>query len=166
MAKSQIRMGETMAVLFFVFVLVAVGSIVYFKMQASSAGPNSIENMDRQSIIATSNALYLPELECTFFLSQFQTFERSRVETACFDRLKLERFPELVAGHPDYYNLLFRNSHIFYNITYPFEMGKTIYGKQMQDATFQKSTTIPINIYAPLNKEYYYALLTVDYYSK
>ncbi len=153
-------MGETIAVLFFLFVLVVVGMVFYFRVQMVNVQVRSAESRERASIRAVQNILYLPEIQC--LNSGASTTD---ITSLCFDENKLRAFSDVVSNNPAYYKDIFQNSYIRYKIIY-LDSGNEVVVLGKTQTNMQKiSTTVPVNIYDPIEEKYYYALLTVDYYT-
>ena len=63
--KAQIRMTETVAILFIFFVLVLFGIIFYYKFQQISLQDKQEELLAARAMDTTLRVLFLPELSCT-----------------------------------------------------------------------------------------------------
>ena len=65
MKKSQIQIGETIAVLFVFFLLVVIGFIFYVGVIKDSIVSEKDELSQLKSIEIAQKVLYLPELQCS-----------------------------------------------------------------------------------------------------
>jgi hypothetical protein len=161
--KAQIRMSETIAVLFIFFVLVVFGIIFYYKYSAVSFEHKQEELLGRKAIEVTSKALHLPELIC----SQGE----SEPEDDCIDLLKLDSTTQVFEDNfGDYYFDLFPFTTITLNQTYPSEKGWVLYDKPKANWTRLENTFFVVAIKDPIkNKrnegEYSFGYLTVGVYS-
>ena len=63
--KGQVKMGETIAILFIFFVLIIFGLVFYFQWQKSSFEGQKLEVFSDESISRSLVVSFLPELVCS-----------------------------------------------------------------------------------------------------
>ncbi len=133
MKKAQIRMTETIAVLFIFFILVVLGIVFYYRYQQVSLKEQQEELLAARAMDTTLRVLFLPELLCTK--------GNAEPEDNCFDVLKLKN----ADFSSSYYFNLFSYANITVYKIYPGEEEKAyyLYDKQptarKDDGTFAPS---------------------------
>ncbi|MFC1723967.1 hypothetical protein ACFL0V_07565, partial [Nanoarchaeota archaeon] len=78
--KAQIKMGETIAILFIFFILLVVGAVFYMNIARSSMKKDIQESYDLKAIELAQVISFLPEVQCT---------ESNVVRASCFDLYKI-----------------------------------------------------------------------------
>ncbi len=68
--KAQVRMTETIAVLFIFFVLLLFGMIFYYRYQSTAIQEQKEELLAERAMSTTLRVLFLPELMCTQFTAE------------------------------------------------------------------------------------------------
>ena len=123
--KAQIRMTETVAVLFIFFVLVIFGIFFYYKYSQISILEKQQELLGMRAIDTTLKILFLPELSCTK--------GDAEPEDNCFDLSKLGSASSVFGGsaeHLSYYFDIFKYANITVHEIYPDSTNSwTIYDK-------------------------------------
>ena len=121
--SAQIRMTETIAVLFIFFVLIAFGLIFYYQYQKVSFKEKQAELFANKAMDTTLKTLFLPELACSK--------GEAEPEANCFDLMKLRHANQTIKDHlADYYFDLFSYAKISVNQTYPHPELWIIYDKK------------------------------------
>ena len=158
LTKAQIRMAETIAILFIFFLMIAFGFIFYAKVQRIQFSETKSKNIDLESIEVTQRVSFLPELQCS---------SKNVITDNCIDLLKLNALinkltPELKAQL--YFNL-FKYSNITIIQVYP-DVGKrwTLYENIKEDVS-STFTPVPISLYNATTKKHAFGVLEVHYYS-
>lgn len=112
--RSQVRMSETIAVLFIFFVLLLFGILFYYKYSQISFKEEQEAWVGKKAGDATLKALFLPELACSR--------GGAVPESNCFDLMKLKRaITVLDENFVDYYYDLFPFVKITVEKIYPVE---------------------------------------------
>ncbi|MFC1686856.1 hypothetical protein ACFL0E_00680 [Nanoarchaeota archaeon] len=174
--KAQIRMSETIAVLFIFFVLVFFGIIFYYKYSKISFQEKQEELLGKKATEITLKTLFLPELICSR--------GEAEQEDNCFDMMKLRQIEDVFKdGFSDYYFDLFPYSNITVTQVYPKKDGKPIEwnlydkpktkkddtGKQVKDWTRVEKTYFVVTLKDELKTEaegqHAFGYLTVGVYS-
>lgn len=110
--KAQIRMSETIAVMFIFFVLILFGIIFYYKYSQVAFKEEQEEQLGERAVKITLKAIFLPELVCSRGEAQ--------LEDNCFDMLKLIQVREVFEQHfGEYYSDLFPYAKISVKKIYP-----------------------------------------------
>lgn len=164
--KAQIRLTETVAILFIFFVLIVFGIIFYYKFHQISVKEKEGELLEARALDTTLKVLFLPELACSE--------GGAEPEGHCFDLMKAryanETFQENMAK---YYLQVFSFARISIHQTYPerkeyllYDKPKILAGGQMAD---QKSTffvvTLRDNVLGEGTPFYSFGYLNVTVYS-
>lgn len=110
--KAQIRLNETIAVLFIFFVLILFGIIFFYQYQKIAIQEKQEEMLASRAMETTLKTLFMPELICTKGEAQ--------AEDSCLDVIKLNHAPETFQKHlGDYYFELFSFANITVQELYP-----------------------------------------------
>ncbi|HLC88527.1 MAG TPA: hypothetical protein VJG49_00675 [Candidatus Nanoarchaeia archaeon] len=110
--SAQIRMTETIAVLFIFFVLIMFGLIFYYQYHKVSLKEKQAELFATRALDTTLKTLFLPELACSK--------GEAEPEANCFDLMKLRHANQTIQDHlADYYFDLFSYAKISVTRTYP-----------------------------------------------
>lgn len=156
--KGQIRMTETIAVLFIFFVLILFGIIFYYNYQKSVAKERQQELLGQRAIETTVKTIFLPELICSK--------GDAEPEDNCFDLSKLRPARDVLSNHlTDYYFGLFGYSTITINQLYPYpQVNYTLYDKPKPDAQFQEPTYFVVTLKDDTKDSYGFGYVEVRIY--
>ena len=162
--KSQIQMGETVAIVIIVMILLVVGIVFWNKLERKDIVDNS-RSTDELFVIEISNTISeLPELKCSKSLVQ---------QPNCFDLYKILALNYSINGNADpvlkdtmkrYYTDYFRTSKITFQQVYPTTFNITIYDYEMVNATRTHLITVPITIEDTINKRTGFGVIYVEGY--
>ncbi len=155
--KAQIKMFETVGVLIIFFFLLITGSVFYFKIQASSMEKELDKQIQLRSLESAQLATFLPELDCSFATVQKQN---------CFDKLKLDIFPDITEANKFYYFEMFGYATISVKEVFPgtsFE--RTIYDKPLEEYSAATKSLIPVLLYDPITKDSAFGVMEVTTYA-
>jgi hypothetical protein len=121
--KAQIKMTETIAVLFIFFVLILFGIIFYYQYQKVSFVEKQQELVAARAMDTTLKVLFLPELICTK--------GEAEPEDNCFDMMKLRHVNKTFKEYlTKYYFNIFSYSKIYVQEVYPGNSTFTLYDKE------------------------------------
>jgi hypothetical protein len=112
--KGQIRLTETIAVLFIFFILIGLGIIFFAKFANVAAKEKQQEILGKRAIETTLHTLFMPELLCTK--------GEAELEENCVDLLKARQLAVRLAEEPetkDYFFNLFGYATISVIQQYP-----------------------------------------------
>lgn len=157
--KSQIEMGETVAVLIIFFILLVLSFVYFTFIKAGEVNQLIQEKEAKESIRISQEATFLPELACS---------HEGVIRNDCIDRLKLEAFDQVSGDAQDLYfdRLLF--SKVTVREIYPDNTHQwPIYNKPNLNLTSSKSTQIPVSILTITNEgkeRYSFGYIEVTYY--
>ncbi|MEK6969880.1 MAG: hypothetical protein AABW48_05625 [Nanoarchaeota archaeon] len=119
---GQIKISETIAVLFIFFVLILFGIIFYYKYQQAAFFEKEEELLGAKAIEITLKTLFLPELICSKGAAE--------PEDNCFDVLKLDSVDKTFRKYADdYYFDLFSYATISVKEVYPGDSSWLLYDK-------------------------------------
>ena len=170
--KAQIRMTETIAVMFIFFVLILFGIIFYSKYSEVAYQEKQAELMGKKAVEITSKTIFLPELICSRGSAEPELY--------CLDILKLNQIPKTFKNNfGDYYFDLFPNTKISVEEIYPGNSSWVLYDKpkktKLSNGTFVTSQqkeethfllTLKDEVGGKEKKgEYGFGVLTVGVYS-
>lgn len=180
--KSQIKMTETIGILFVFFFILMLGFIFYARFQQTSLQYKKEKVITQKSIEVAQFVSFLPELQCTV-----GTEEGVIIKNACLDLLKLESARQVFTDNKLYYYDLFYYSTIsvkwIYPGTIPSQFDATmfnsdpdnpnsmkIYENIPTDYTQKIKTVFPVLledvITAVPDTRHYLGVLEVDFYVK
>jgi len=155
---AQVKMGETIAILFIFFVLVLFGLIFYFQFQKSGFERQKLEVFGQDSIGKSLQASALPELVCS----------RSAAESTkvCVDLYKLEYVGDEVENNRNYYFDIFGFGKLWVEQIYPVSTEEwVIYDFPIENYERKVNTPMPVSIYDSVENIYYFGVLNVELYS-
>ena len=133
--KGQIRMTETIAVLFIFFVLILFGIIFYYKYQQVSFKEKQEELLATRAMENTLKTLFLPELQCSR--------GDAEPEDNCVDLMKLEALNGngvIQKYANEYYFNIFSFATITVDQLYPSKKGFVVYNKTKPEWERREST--------------------------
>ena len=182
--KSQIKMGETIAVLIVFFILIMVGLVIYSNMKSSKIEEKKEEARQLKSQEIVSAVSQLPEIKCS-----------NSMCTGCsngYDIIKLDKFatdggnndPDyndgIISNEMPHYTPIFGYSSVSIRVFYPdyewdssnnewtdapegYKKTWKIYERNKPNAKESPVFTF-INIYNPYTEECYFGILNVTLY--
>lgn len=152
--KSQIQIGETIAVLFVFFILIVIGFMFYGRVILGGIQTQKDESTQLRSVSIAQKAMFLPELQCS----------EDIVEeiTGCIDILKISSAQDVIGQNTRYYYDLFEFSNITMKQIYPTDNYWTIYSRSSKNFESKFVTNIPISLYNPITRRYGFGVLTVE----
>jgi len=132
--RGQIRMSETIAVMFIFFVLVVFGIIFYYNYSKVAAKEKQAELLGSKAMDVTLKSLFLPELICSR--------GEAEPEDNCFDMMKLRQVNKTFMEHfGEYYFDLFPYTTITVEKIYPGpKKNWTLYDKPKPDWQNKEAT--------------------------
>jgi len=158
MKKSQIQMGETIAILFVFSLLVAFGFIFYLRVMHGTESSRATENLQLRAIQVAQKASFMPEYACS---------EGNVVKDSCVDLIKVESVPALVANNKRYYYDALGFGKIKISKIFPPPNEEwIIYDESMPDYKNKLKTIIPTALLNVTSGNYYFGVMEVEVYSK
>jgi len=158
--KSQVQMGESIAIIFVFLILISFGSIFYFSVSRGKARVDREETIQLKAIEIAQKASFLPELQCI----EINTED-------CIDLIKLQKASDVMLNNPIYYYDMFGYSKLTVTRIYPTpEEEWLIYNRTLPLDEYEnknidiKTTYVPISLYDPTEKVYDFAYLKVETY--
>lgn len=163
--KAQVRMTETIAVLFIFFVLLLFGMIFYYRYQSTAIQEQKEELLAERAMSTTLRVLFLPELMCTQFTAE-------PIDN-CIDGLKLRQLENdgVIQSHvEDYYFELFSYATVTIYEMVPGGnfIPHVIYDKPKPDSQNIESTFFVITVreqFPNRPEEFHYGYIEVKVYA-
>ena len=155
--KSQIQMGETIAVLFVFFVLIIVSFIFYVRVLKSNIQSEGDELSQLKSVGIVQRVMFLPEMQCS---------EDNVIADNCIDILKLKSAQDIMSQNEIYYYDLLEYSNISISQIYPSQATWNVYSRKIEDFTNKFVTNVPVSLYDPATRKYGFGVLTIETLSK
>jgi len=154
--RSQIQIGENIAIIF-IFILLVIGAMVFYsKIQRADFEIKHEEDLDKEFVQIAQKVSFLPEIRC----SQ----ENVPVEN-CIDKSKLNKFAELVNESYLYYENDLKTSTITLEQIFP-DTGETwMLYENPGDKESSFPAYIPVSIFDPTKGalgSYYLGVLIVQ----
>jgi heme/copper-type cytochrome/quinol oxidase subunit 2 len=159
MKKSQLKIGESIAVLFIFFVLVVMGVIFWSKYSQSSVAQRIEEDALSKSIKISQIVSYIPELQCS---------TQEVIKFNCFDTLKIEKMSDIMSNSDA--KLYYFDTLSFSNITvvsiYPDSESFNVYDRPyfVNGTHSYRVTQVPIAVYNPETGKYGFGYIDVRVY--
>ena len=161
MKKSQIKMGENIAVLFIFFILIALSMVFYMRLQNSQLKTLSNEDLAKKAIYISQRISYLPELQCS---------KENVWDEGCFDKYKIIAMREMQFETQNrlYYFDSFGYANITlqgYNLdgTEDTESAYTIYSVY-KNYTQKPTFYFPFSVYDAINEKRHFGILKIEVY--
>ena len=151
--KSQIQIGETIAVLFVFFILVVIGFMFYAKVFKGNLETEKDELSQARSVGIAQRIMFLPELQCS---------EDNVIIDNCIDILKLESAQKLMLDNSLYYYDLLEFSDVDIMQIYPKEISWNIYSRTTEDVKNRFVTNVPISLYNSTTRRFTFGILTIE----
>jgi len=155
--KSQIQIGETIAVLFVFFILIIIGFIFYVRVIKGNIELEKEELSQLKSIGIAQRVMFLPEVQCS---------EDNIITDNCIDILKLDSAKGIMMENEVYYYDLLEFSDITISQLYPDEAKWSIYSRRSDELENKLITNVPISLYDTSTRRYGFGILTVETLSK
>jgi len=153
-SKSQIQIGETVAVLFVFFILIIIGFIFYVKVIKSNLEVEKDEISQIRSISIAQRVMFLPELQCSDDIV--------KEVSDCIDRLKIHAAQDIMKENEIYYYDLFGFSEVTIAQIYPENKKWAVYSRKTEDFKNKFVTNVPVSIYHPMTRKYGFGVLTIE----
>ncbi|MEK6828434.1 MAG: hypothetical protein AABX78_03720 [Nanoarchaeota archaeon] len=151
--KSQIQIGETIAVLFVFFILIIIGFIFYVKVIKSNIELEAEELSQLRSVGISQKIMFLPEIQCS---------EDNIIIDNCIDILKLDSAQSIMKENEIYYYDLLEFSDVSISQIYPNEAKWNLYSRKIEDFNSKFVTNVPISLYDPTTRKHGFGVLTIE----
>ena len=155
--KSQIQIGETIAVLFVFFILIVIGFLFYTRIIKSNIESEQAELSQLRSVGISQIVMFLPELQCS---------EGNVVIDNCIDTLKLDAAKNRMRQNDVYYYDLLEFGEVNISEIYPDSTNKWNIYSRKTNFTSKFMTNVPISLYNPIDKKYRFGILTIETLSR
>jgi len=155
--RTQIQIGETIAVLFVFFILIVIGFMFYARVIKSNIEVEKEELSQLRSVGIAQRVMFMPEVQCS---------ENNLIIDNCIDILKLESAQNIMNENNIYYFDLLEFSDVSIYQIYPTEASWNIYSKKMEDFKNKFVTNVPISLYDPVTRKHGFGVLKIETLSK
>ncbi len=158
--KTQIQMGETIAVLFIFFILVLIGFIFYVNVVKNNIEVEREEIRQEEAIKVAQKALFLPELQCS---------DQNIDTNDCIDRLKLEVSggeEGIINSNKMYYFDTFGFSRITVENIYPNKESWVLYDNSLDKFSSKITTHFPVVVYNSTSRHNSFGVMKVETFTK
>jgi len=153
--KAQVRMTETIAILFIFFLLVLFGLIFYSRIQNASLERAMEEDTNIRSIQTAQKVSYFSEIQCT---------TEAQLPSGCIDILKLESFQEIVQQNQLYYRSVFGNSKVYVDQIFPENRTWEIYDLRKPEDRGEYRIPVPVALHDPIEDIISFGVLHINVY--
>lgn len=150
--KSQVQIGETIAVLFVFFMLIVIGFIFYVRIIKGNIELEEEEHSQLRSVGIAQRTMFLPELQCS---------EDNIITDNCVDILKLGSAQNLMRENELYYYDLLEFSEVSILQIYPIEAKWSIYSRKKENFNTRFETNVPISLYDPTTRKYGFGIMNI-----
>lgn len=153
--KSQLKMGENIAILFIFILLVVFGIVFFFRLQTAGINIKQQENMQLAAVQIAQRVSFLPEVRCS---------SENVVVPNCYDALKIKSAGDVIKEDETYYYDIFGFSTIWVEEVFPVEKTWLLYNYTGNKTEMPSIFQIPISIYDPMTSSlgsYYFGVLNV-----
>jgi len=154
---GQIKMAETIGVMFVFFMLLVLVMVFYSRIQAGSVVAQNEEQFIQKSIDISQIVAYLPEVQCS---------RDNVLEDNCFDLYKIESLKNVNQNEQSrlYYFDQFEYSQITIQRVYPTGEDIIIYDNPKPGWKGKSLIPVPIIVYDPIARLYGFGVLNVATY--
>ncbi len=156
--KSQIRMTETIAILFIFFLLVLFGMIFYSRIQSSTLEREQEEDITLKTIQIAQKVSYFPEFQCIR--------REAQMDYGCIDIYKLEAFNKTINQGQNklYYFQVFEYSKIYVEQIYPESKNWSVYDLKKPKYKGELKIPVPVALYDPVENIKSFGVLHISVY--
>ena len=155
--KSQVQMGETIAVLFVFFIIIVIGLIFYTKVLKGNISTEKGEQSELRSISIVQKVMFLPEVQCSV---------NGIIQDNCIDILKINYVKNAMSQNQIFYYDLLEFSDIKIAQIFPSSKNWTLYSRPTDQFQNRYVTNIPISLYDPLARKFGFGIMEVTTYAK
>jgi hypothetical protein len=156
--RSQVKMGETIAILFIFFILLIIGAVFYMNLQRTTVYRDIEQAYELRAVELSQVISFLPELQCT---------EANVVKASCFDIHKLQGLSQVVQSDLGLlmYDREFGQTKIEVLVIYPPAANIPIWDRPKPGYTSAPVTHIPISLFDSTSGKRAFGILEITVYS-
>jgi hypothetical protein len=159
--KSQMQIGETVAVLVVFFFLLVIGMVFYVNIATTKVEESRFKNTELEAVNAMKRALSLPELQCS---------HNNIVDESCVDMHKLAAAKDAIEANRAAYFDLFGTSVITIKQIYPSAAGGggavLLYNYPLEAFSSRLNTSTPISLLNTTAGTYAFGIIEIVTYGK
>jgi len=155
--KSQMQIGETVAVLAVFFIILIIAATFYFNVRKGGIIREQEQEVLSRSTSVVQRVIDLPEFQCS---------RNNIIEPSCVEIVKLEN-SEIIGENTKFYYDLFGFSKITVYVVYPASKSNkyVLYENIPLDYKNKIQTDIPVTINSPEENKNYFGYVSVETYS-
>lgn len=153
--RSQIKMFETIAILFVFFMLLSLGFIFYTRVQKTTIAAESEESAALNAIDISQQASFLHDIQCT---------TDNIPKDDCVDVEKVIALSSISEENIQYYYNLFGFSTIIVRQVYPSPSEWIIYDNAKQNFVDRTNIQLPVSIFYPNEERQGFGYFDVQVY--
>ena len=155
--KAQVRMGETIAILFIFFMLIVVGAVFYVKIKSVSVSRDISEFRDVRAVELSQTISFMPEFQCT---------EVNVVEAGCFDIYKLKAMEKVSNDSKNKAFYLRELGQVKIEILplYPPKATIVPYNNSPGNYSVASQSHVPVSLFNVTEEKYYFGVLRITTY--
>lgn len=158
--SAQIQMGETIAVIVIITIMIFFGLAFYSKIKTLDFKEQADKYTQLDTIQLANTVSNMPELLCS---------KQQVIDVNCIDKYKIFSLQKSITDGAAtaffYYGSMFGNSRIKVIQIYPPAGEKLIYENNMTANQSTETVLIPVNIYDPITGDNAFGVLSVEAYS-
>lgn len=156
--KAQIEMGETIAVIIIVTIMIFFGLAFYTKIKTLDLKDQTDKFNQFDAVKLANIVSNMPEILCS---------KQQVIDINCVDKYKLLALNQSIADDEAffYYRSILQNSRISVEQLYPDKINYSLYENNMTANQSIETISIPVNIYDPITRKNAFGVLKVEAYS-
>ncbi len=159
--KSQIKMGESIIILFIFFILVVFGLVFYASISKYTSGQAAVEAEEMNVENIQKEIRFLSEIQCT---------ESGNTRFDCYDIGKIIATQEAIQEHYDYYaQNVFLQTNISFVEVFPNNDEWILYElifteDNMMNVKGGSAFQIPVTLFDPIEDTYNFGYVSIMVY--
>jgi hypothetical protein len=155
--NAQVKMGETVAIMFVFFILLVVGAVFYMNLQRTSVAQDITAAYELRAVELAQTISFLPEVQCS---------ESNVIRQSCFDLYKMIGLSNVSHTQKGYalYENEFGQTKVELIVVYPHNFTFTLYDNVKTNFTSAPVSHIPISLYNASSDQYYFGVLEITVY--
>lgn len=156
--RAQVKMGETIAILFIFFILLIIGAVFYMNLQRTTVYRDIEQAYELRAVELSQIISFMPELQCT---------EANVVKPSCFDIHKMQALSQIAQS--DFglllYDREFGETKIEILVVYPSSENILLWDKPKPGFISAPVTHIPISLFNSTSGKKTFGILEITVYS-
>ena len=156
--RAQMKMGETIAILFIFFILLIIGAVFYMNLQRTTVYRDIEHAYELRAVELSQVISFMPELQCT---------EANVVKPSCFDIHKMRALSHVAQKNLGLllFDREFGETKIEVLVIYPPSENILLWDKPKPGYTSAPVTHIPISLFNSTSGKRAFGILEITVYS-